>query len=109
MQPIAAGARAGGRVLTLCGARVVDGRGGVHDRAIVVIRGDRITETGPVTGDRPPAGAIDLRGRTLLPGLIDAHVHLSSDVDRSPGFGPPEHLKGEPPRLRELGYFVLAQ
>ena len=43
-----------------------------------------------------------------MPGLIDAHVHLSSDVGRSPGFGPPAPLKGEDPRPRELGYFVLA-
>src|SRR3990170_3115192 len=29
----------------------------------------------------PPAGAsaIDLRGKTVLPGLIDSHVHLTSD------------------------------
>jgi imidazolonepropionase-like amidohydrolase len=106
--------RAGARddcptVLTLWGARVIEGRGGVHERASVVVRGDRIIETTPVTNDRPPAGAVDLRGRTLLPGLIDAHVHLSSEVDRSPGFGPPPALKGEPPRARELGYFILAR
>jgi imidazolonepropionase-like amidohydrolase len=52
---------------------------------------------------------VDLRGRTLLPGLIDAHVHFSSDSSRSPGFGPPAALKGDPPRQRELGYFVLAK
>jgi imidazolonepropionase-like amidohydrolase len=97
------------RSLTMWGARVIDGRGNVQDRASVVVQGDRITEIAPVTGDRPPAGVIDLRGRTLLPGLIDAHVHLSSDVARSPGFGPPPALKGEPPRPRELGYFVLAR
>ena len=95
--------------LTLWGARVIDGRGHVQERASVIVSGDRITHSEPVTGDRPPGGAIDLRGRTLLPALIDAHVHFSSDVDRSPGFGPPEPLKGEPPRRRELGYFVLAR
>src|SRR5438105_4629747 len=96
------------QLLTLWGARVIDGRGNVLERASVVISGDRITQAAPLTSDQPPAGVIDLRGRTLLPGLIDAHVHLSSDVDRSPGFGPPPALKGEPPRARELGYFVLA-
>jgi imidazolonepropionase-like amidohydrolase len=44
-----------------------------------------------------------------MPGLIDAHAHLSSDFSRSPGFGPPPALKGELPRPRELGYFVLAK
>jgi imidazolonepropionase-like amidohydrolase len=95
--------------LTLWGARVVDGLGNVHDRAVVVVRGGRIAEIEPVTGDRPPAGVMDVRGRTLLPGLVDAHVHFSSDISRSPGFGPPPPLKGDPPRQRELGYFVLAK
>lgn len=42
----------------------------------VLIRGDRIVEVG--TSVKRPAGAevIDLGDRTLLPGLIDAHIHL---------------------------------
>jgi hypothetical protein len=55
-----------------------------------------------------PAGAVDVDGRTVMPGLIDAHNHVTSDVSRSPGFGPPAALHGESPRPRELGYFVLA-
>ncbi len=51
---------------------------------------------------------MDLTGRTVVPGLIDAHCHFISDLDRSPGFGPPPHRHGEAPRPRELGYFVLA-
>jgi len=95
--------------LTLWGARLIDGRGRkVRERASVTIAGGRITEVAEATGERPPDGAVDLGGRTLLPGLIDAHVHLSSDVGRSPGFGPPPPRKGEPPRSRALGYFVLA-
>lgn len=34
---------------------------------------------------------------------------MSSDVSRSPGFGPPPARKGEEPRPRELGWFVLAK
>lgn len=67
----------------------------------------RIAEIGDARGE-PPSGALDLAARTLMPGLIDAHAHLSSDVSRSPGFGPRAPLKGEGPRPRELGYFVLA-
>ncbi|MDQ3660118.1 MAG: amidohydrolase family protein, partial [Actinomycetota bacterium] len=47
-------------------------------------------------------------GRVVLPGLVDAHVHLSSDLSRSPGFGPAKELKGEDPRPSELRWFVLA-
>jgi imidazolonepropionase-like amidohydrolase len=76
--------------------------------AFVAVSDGRIAEVGAAAGD-PPAGSVDVGGRTLLPGLIDAHVHLSSDVSRSPGLGPPPPVGGEDPRPRELGWFVLAK
>jgi imidazolonepropionase-like amidohydrolase len=36
-----------------------------------------------ITAGPPPAGAVDLGSLTCLPGLIDAHVHLTSDPDES--------------------------
>jgi imidazolonepropionase-like amidohydrolase len=72
------------------------------------VEGERFATVEPLDTREAPADAVDLAGATLLPGLIDAHVHLSSDVSRSPGFGPPPLLKGEDPRPRELGWFVLA-
>ncbi|MEA2608382.1 MAG: hypothetical protein QOJ75_625 [Chloroflexota bacterium] len=93
---------------TFWNATLVDGRGGTPVAgAYVTIEDDRIVAIGTATGD-PPANAVDLAGRTLMPGLIDAHVHLSSDTERSPGFGPPAARHGEDPRPRELGYFILA-
>jgi imidazolonepropionase-like amidohydrolase len=91
------------RSLVLWNARLLDG----PERAVVVVSDGLLTEIAAATSD-PPAGAVDVDGRTVLPGLIDAHVHLSSDVSRSPGFGPPPPLQGEEPRPRELGWFVLA-
>lgn len=54
--------------------RVLDGRGKVISAGTVVMIGDKISTVG-----KAPAGAItyDLKGMTLLPGLIDAHSHLS--------------------------------
>jgi imidazolonepropionase-like amidohydrolase len=46
---------------------------------VVLIQGDRITETGPAATVSIPSGArvIDLSRATVLPGLIDGHVHLT--------------------------------
>jgi imidazolonepropionase-like amidohydrolase len=96
-------------MMLLWNARLIDGTGAAPvQRAMIRIEDDRIAEVGKASG-APPQGAIDLDGRTLLPGLIDAHAHVSSDASRSPGFGPPPPLAGELPRPRELGYFILAK
>ena len=93
----------------LWNGRLIDGTGaGPLEHAIVRIEAGRISEVGRADGT-PPPDAIDLCGRTLLPGLIDAHAHVSSDTLRSPGFGPPPPLHGELPRPRALGYFILAK
>lgn len=56
------------------GVRVFDGER-VIPRATVVVQDGRISAVGPTA--RAPAGArvVDGAGRTLLPGLIDAHTH----------------------------------
>ena len=42
----------------------------------VLVRGERITEVGSAVTHPAGAQTIDLGDTTLLPGLIDAHVHL---------------------------------
>jgi imidazolonepropionase-like amidohydrolase len=46
---------------------------------VVIIQGERITEVGPASSVTIPANAkiIDLSRATVLPGLIDGHVHLT--------------------------------
>ena len=60
------------QTITLRAARVLDGRGGQLANAVVELKGDRIVavdrRTGPVT--------LDLGDVTLMPGLIDVHVHI---------------------------------
>ena len=55
--------------------RVLDGVGGTLQNVDITVAGGRITAIRPATGALPP-GAVDLRGRVLLPGFIDTHVHL---------------------------------
>ena len=62
-------------------AHMVDVLGGrMVDGVQVVVDGQRILSVGKA-GDAIPAGAkvVDLGERTLLPGLIDMHVHLTAD------------------------------
>lgn len=45
-----------------------------HTVEAMVIEGDKITWTGPAS--EAPADAIDLQGRTVIPGFVDAHMHF---------------------------------
>ena len=47
-------------------------------KQVVLVSGDRITEVGPASQVKIPAGmeVIDLSQATVLPGLIDAHTHM---------------------------------
>jgi pimeloyl-ACP methyl ester carboxylesterase/phosphohistidine phosphatase SixA len=51
----------------------------------VLIHGDRIQEVGPRRRTKVPAGyrVIDGRGLTLMPGLVDMHVHLANEPGRA--------------------------
>jgi imidazolonepropionase-like amidohydrolase len=87
----AALAPAAGRaeVLALTADRLLEVRSGrvVRD-AVVVVEGERIRAAGPRASVVVPAGArvIELGDRTLLPGLFDMHVHLSSGSTRPKRF-----------------------
>lgn len=75
--------------LALTHARLIDGRGGLIEGATVIIRQGRIAAVGADRRVTVPRGAarINARGLTVLPGLIDCHVHVclgaDPDVDRT--------------------------
>ena len=63
----------------LVGATVIQpGRGQVLENAVIVIEGDRIFSVGPAATTKIPTGAkvIDAKGRWIVPGYIDSHVHF---------------------------------
>jgi imidazolonepropionase-like amidohydrolase len=82
----AAQAPAGGAVV-VTGARVIDGTGRAPlERASVVISNGRIDAVGPSGSVKTPAGAavVDVSGKTVIPGLINAHGHLNADRSDRP-------------------------
>ncbi|SMQ64566.1 Imidazolonepropionase [Altererythrobacter xiamenensis] len=66
----------GARVLTMRDGLDKDDPGAI-DNAVIVIEGDRIAAVGPASEVAVPSGAtvIDATGKTIMPGLIDAHAH----------------------------------
>ncbi|PCD01867.1 amidohydrolase [Sphingomonas spermidinifaciens] len=71
-KPSATLALTGARIVTMAGTD-----GGIVEDGTIVIRGDRIVAVGPRASTPVPAGAktIDVAGKTIIPGLIDAHAH----------------------------------
>lgn len=64
--------------LVLSGARLITGTGQQIDKGMIVVEDQRIAAVGHPEQVTVPSGAvhIDLSGKTVMPGLIDAHVHL---------------------------------
>jgi imidazolonepropionase-like amidohydrolase len=79
--------------LWLTGARMFDGTGGpVRDGVAVLVEDGVIRRVGSASEPAPEgARAVDLRQRTLMPGLIEAHTHILADT--------PPILRGAEPFL----------
>jgi imidazolonepropionase-like amidohydrolase len=78
------------QVTAFVDGRIIDGSGKVIERGTVVVRDGLIADVGPAANTRVPEGAhrIDVRGKTLMPGIVNAHGHLSAVLGLKTG---PEH------------------
>ena len=83
--------------LVITNARLLDGTGGDPvDGVNIVISGERIESVGTADVDADGATVIDAGGKSVMPGLIEAHVHMTVEflVDTSAeGFGYPDPNK----------------
>jgi imidazolonepropionase-like amidohydrolase len=78
-QPADAQGPSAGGVIALTGGRVIDGTGRAPiEQATILISGGTITAVGPSSALQVPAGAtrVDLAGKTVVPGLVNAHGHV---------------------------------
>ena len=91
---------AGKASLLLTNARLLDGTGApARERASVLVRDGRIAA---IDGADPPADCrvLDVGGRTLMPGLVDAHAHLTAKL--------PAPAEGAEPLLSGTAAHVVA-
>ncbi len=66
-------------VRAFVGARIIDGSGRpAIDQGVLVVRGGRVDSVGPAASARVPNGAqrVDVTGKTIVPGLVNAHGHV---------------------------------
>jgi imidazolonepropionase-like amidohydrolase len=75
--PPAASAPAQGATVVLHTSKLLDGKGGTMSNADIVVVDGKIARVGPAAAVPKGAREVDLRGKTVLPGLIDAHEHLT--------------------------------
>ena len=76
-----------GGAVALTGARVIPGTGAAPlEQATIVIANGAIESVGSGSAVKIPAGAtrVDMSGKTILPGLINAHGHLNADKSTRP-------------------------
>jgi imidazolonepropionase-like amidohydrolase len=96
----------GERPLWIAGARLFDGTGApVREDAAVLVEEGRIARIDDSSSPAPTgAVVVEAGGRTLLPGLIDAHSHVGL------AFASPDPLKGAEPLLPGTrGHFLAAE
>ncbi len=66
--------------------KVILGNGDFFDNGYVVVESNRVADAGPGSGPSFGEGneTVDLGGKTILPGMIDCHVHLCLDGTADP-------------------------
>ena len=87
------------------GARVIDGTGNLAmEDAVLVVRDGKIEAVGPQSALPPPptANQIDVTGKTIMPGMIDAHSHVGATkgLEAKPEFYTEENI------LDQLGLYA---
>jgi imidazolonepropionase-like amidohydrolase/ABC-type multidrug transport system permease subunit len=97
-----------GETYLIRGARIFVGDGKVIESGAILMRGGKIAEVYEGEGPDPrmvKATLIEAAGKTVLPGLIDVHVHL---VATGGFYGDMSHYDPEPHMLRNLAAYLYS-
>ncbi len=82
-------------VRAFVGGRIIDGTGNPPiDDGVLIVRDGRVEAAGPPSSVDIPSGAeqVDVSGRTIMPGLINAHGHVGGTLGLESGHYTEENL-----------------
>ncbi len=99
------GQPASGTTKAFTGARLIDGTGAAPiENGVIVVRDGRIVAAGPAASTRIPQGSerIEVAGRTIVPGLVNAHGHVGATA----GLRSDPSLNTEENVLRQLRLYA---
>ena len=99
-------------MLAIHAGQLIDGNGGAPLRdAVVLVEGKRILQVGAEQAVQvpPDAEVYDASDKTLMPGMVDAHVHIHTPGGLTRGRGTPLDQVAQPPGTLVLRAWSYAQ
>ena len=106
--PVKPGPRGPDRVLVLRGGRIFDGAGTAAHPGTLVIERNKILKILPAASSEWPKNAevVDAAGKTILPGLIDLHTHLTYPLTEGDLLHVPSEADATLRAVEKLRYFL---
>ena len=106
--PVKPGPGGPDRILVLRGGRIFDGTGTAAHEGTLVIERNKISKILPAaSADWPKtAEVVDVAGKTILPGLIDLHTHLTYPLTEGDVLKAPSESDATLRAVEKLRYFV---
>lgn len=98
-------------MIAFVGARIVDGTGASPiEKGTIVVRAGRIQEVGPDVPVPQGARVVDLAGRTVVPGFVNAHGHVADTLglESDPTFYTADHVRAQLERYARYGITTVA-
>jgi len=106
--PVKPGPSGPDRVLVLRGGRIFDGTGAATREGTLVIERNKILKILPASSTAWPKNAevVDVAGKTILPGLIDLHTHLTYPLTEGDALHAPSEADATLRAVEKLRYFL---